>query len=259
MKKNFRPRRSRDPGQIQSFAERLRQVIAVTQVSQVQLREILGGFSQPMMSRLVNGQMQAVPIDAAVKLSEWADDSGINILWLFTGEGKMRKEEQAAAENRRRGYTTVPAEDVPTSPDWHEHYVPIIGRVAAGLGEDTCEATEYPPAWAGEFLCYDGGPATAVAVRVTGQSMEPRYRDGDMVIVDTGQPAASGEICCVLIDRDGIREARLKRLKISGPWAILESINSEHGPERLSAHRIVRAYRVVDHVPLIVAEKEGEQ
>lgn len=152
-----------------------------------------------------------------------------------------------------RGYSTVAAEDVPTRHDWHEHYVPVIGRVAAGEGVDVAEASEYPPAWANEFLVYDGAPKTAVAVRVLGNSMEPKYHDGDMVIVDPAVPAGAGEVCCVLVDRDGVREARLKRLKLQGRYAMLESTNPDYaqGAERISASRLIAAFRIVDHLAMV--------
>ncbi len=166
---------------------------------------------------------------------------------------------QPAYRTGRPGYRTVPPEGVPTDASWHEHYVPVIGRIAAGEGvgpKDLAEATEYPPAWAGEFLVYDGAPASSVAVRVSGDSMEPTYHDGDMVIVDPRQPADSGEVCCVLLDREGVREARLKRLRLLKRYAILESLNPDpqHAPEKIPRGQLARAYKIVEHLPLIAAQ-----
>lgn len=156
------------------------------------------------------------------------------------------------------GYRTVGPESVPTASDWWKHYVPILGRIAAGKGLDTVEASEYPPAWAGEFVAHDGAPQSAVAVRVKGDSMLPDYADGDMVIVDPAQTAEPGQVCCVVLDVDGLRDARLKRLKLSGPWAILESTNPAFPAERVAADRVVGAYKVVERLPLFGWERKQE-
>ena len=154
------------------------------------------------------------------------------------------------------GYKTVPSEDVPTSTDWNKYYVPVIGRIAAGDGVDTIEATEYPPAWAGEFLAYEGASPSSVAVRIVGESMEPDYHDGDMVIVDTSSQAEAGEVCCIIVTRDSDREVQLKRIKFSGQYAILESLNPnpQFQAKRIPRKNVVRAYKIIGHLPMIKEE-----
>ena len=146
------------------------------------------------------------------------------------------------------GFQVVDAEQLPEN--WHGVYVPIIGRLAAGEGVDTIEAEESPPGWANAFLIYEGAPAGAFAVRVVGNSMEPEYRDGDMVVVDPDRPARSG-ICCVICDRDGDRIARLKRLRLRGRTATLESLHPDYPPVKVPATGL-QAYRLLAHLPTIV-------
>ena len=150
------------------------------------------------------------------------------------------------------GYRTIPAEDVPTNPDWWKSYVPVIGRVAAGAGADTIEASQYPPAWAGEFVEFRGGPPTAVAVRVAGESMLPTYSQDDMLIVDTAQQAESGQVCCVLVAVEGFREARVKRLIRRGKLFLLESLNPAWSPDIIEAEKILAAYAIVAHLPRLL-------
>jgi len=150
------------------------------------------------------------------------------------------------------GFNVVGPESLGT--DWYKHYVPIIGRVAAGVGFDTAEAEASPPGWADEYVGYDGAPIGAVAVRVIGASMEPQYRSGDIVIVDTSVTVRSG-ICCILIEDDsGQRAARLKMLSMRGGAAKLRSLNAEFAEERIDAARIAAAYPIHDHLPAIVEE-----
>ena len=155
----------------------------------------------------------------------------------------------AATGPATAGYRTISAEDVPTSPDWWKSYVPVIGRVAAGEGMDTIEASQYPPAWAGEFVEFRGGSPTAVAVRVAGESMLPTYSQDDMLIVDTAQQAESGQVCCVLVAVAGFREARVKRLIRRGKIFLLESLNPAWSPDIIEAEKIIAAYAIVAHLP----------
>lgn len=159
----------------------------------------------------------------------------------------------------RRGYETVPAEDVPSSPDWWRHYVPVLGGLAAGSGIDAAEAAEYPPGWAGEFLRHEGAPPTAVAVRVVGTSMQPQYQPGDMVVVDPSRQAEAGSVCCVMLDVGGRREPRLKRLELRGKSLVLKSLNPQVADEEIPRDRLAGAYPVVAHLPLIVGGPEGGQ
>ena len=169
------------------------------------------------------------------------------------GRPRRRKATRPAA---RPGYRTVPPEDVPTSHDWHTQYVPIVGRIAAGQGIDTTESTEYPPGWAAEFLVYDGAPEAAVAVRIKGESMSPRFGSGDMAVVDTAGEVGWGEVCCVLVRVDDIVEARLKRPVPDGGEVVLQSLNPDpqYAPERVGRDAVVRRLPIVAHLPLIVRD-----
>jgi SOS-response transcriptional repressor LexA len=79
--------------------------------------------------------------------------------------------------------------------------------------------------------------------------MEPQYRDGDIVVVDTAQPVRAG-VCCILLDAGGgEREAVVKRLSLKGDQATLASLNRCYPPRTLPAAGIVAAYRIIAHLP----------
>ena len=263
-----------------AFGDRVHEARRKVGMSQLDMSIRLGRRQNGAISRIELGQATSIPIDMLLGVAQLLESLGYTAQWLLTGEAisdsltpeQIRRylcdhaavelaEDLAvqiapagrAAIGAEPGYRTVPPEDVPTSRDWHEHYVPVIGRIAAGEGFGADEATKYPPSWAGEFLVYDGAAATAVAVRVKGQSMEPDYHDGDMVVVDPAREADAGSVACVMLERHGIREARLKRYKLSGGWVILESTNPDAAQkaERISPVDLVSAFPIVDHLPLI--------
>lgn len=153
------------------------------------------------------------------------------------------------------GFRIVQAEEQTFGKDWRGKCVPIIGRLAAGEGVDTIEAEEGPPGWADSYLLYKDAPPGAFALRVVGASMEPEYRDGDMVVVDPGQPVRSG-VCCVIYTHDGERVARLKKLRVARGTARLESLNLDFKPVSVPA-KDVQAYAVIAHLPRVVQRTVG--
>lgn len=93
-----------------------------------------------------------------------------------------------------------------------EYFVPVLGNVAAGIPieavEDIVDYEEIDAATAatGEFF----------ALRLKGASMEPRMRDGDVVIVRKQDDADTGDTAVVLVNGDS---ATVKRIK-KGPSGI---------------------------------------
>ncbi len=152
------------------------------------------------------------------------------------------------------GFEAIDREQRPVR--WRRSHIPVVGRVAAGEGADTTEAEQFEPGEADSYLVYKNAPVGAFAVRVIGDSMEPRFRSGDMVVVDPNRPTHSG-ICCVVYSYKGDRIARLKKLSVRGKTARLESLNKKYPPKGLPAADIL-AFEIIDHLPLLV-ERQPEQ
>jgi SOS-response transcriptional repressor LexA len=136
----------------------------------------------------------------------------------------------------------VEADQLPD--DWRGRFVPLLGRIAAGeWGIDTLEAEQSPPGWAAWFVPWEDAPPGGFAVQVEGDSMEPQYRHGDVALVDGGRPVRQG-ISCVVVRKDGDRVPYIKRLRLRGKTARLESLNPEHAPIMAPASDI-EAYAIV--------------
>jgi SOS-response transcriptional repressor LexA len=67
-------------------------------------------------------------------------------------------------------------------------------------------------------------------LRVRGQSMEPRFRDGDLIFVDPHVPADNGRF--VVVRLDGSQEATFKQLIIEGGRRYLKALNPDW-PQRI--------------------------
>lgn len=109
--------------------------------------------------------------------------------------------------------------------------IPVRGRVAAGVPIEAVdeildtEEIDKTMASTGEFF----------ALRLRGDSMEPRMCDGDVVIVRKQETADDGDI--VIASVNGT-EATCKRLKIYSDGIALISFNSKYDPMFYSATEI---------------------
>lgn len=80
--------------------------------------------------------------------------------------------------------------------------VPIINKVSAGYPRQFTDL-DYPPSVADEYIrCPDLHDAQAFAARVVGDSMEPTYHEGDIVIFSPNTPARSGDDCFIRFAED---------------------------------------------------------
>ena len=75
--------------------------------------------------------------------------------------------------------------------------VPIINRVSAGYPRDFTDLS-YPRGVADDYVgCPDVQDKDAFAARVHGDSMSPKYREGDIVIFSPGAATRNGDDCFV--------------------------------------------------------------
>ena len=81
--------------------------------------------------------------------------------------------------------------------------VPVINKVVAGYPAVFTDL-DYPPGVAEDYVrCPDVHDPQAFAARVVGDSMEPAYCEGDIVIFTPNVPAKSGDDCFVRFAEDG--------------------------------------------------------
>ena len=75
--------------------------------------------------------------------------------------------------------------------------VPVINKVSAGYPVDYGDMG-YPPGGADDYVrCPDLHDANAFAVRVIGDSMEPKYKEGDIVVFSPSKSVNNGDDCFV--------------------------------------------------------------
>ena len=92
--------------------------------------------------------------------------------------------------------------------------IPVLGTIPAGIPleaiEDILDWEEIPAAWGSGDRQYFG-------LRVKGDSMYPRYLEGDTVILRKETTCESGDDCAVLVDGDA---ATLKQVMLRGDGSL---------------------------------------
>ncbi len=80
--------------------------------------------------------------------------------------------------------------------------VPIINKVSAGYPHHFTDL-DYPPSVADEYIrCPDVHDAQAFAAHIVGDSMEPNYTEGNLVIFSPNTQVRSGDDCFVRFSAD---------------------------------------------------------
>jgi len=115
--------------------------------------------------------------------------------------------------------------------------VPIINKVPAGYPRHFTDL-DYPPSVAQEYVrCPDMHDAQAFAARVVGDSMEPDYHEGDIVVFSPNTPARAGDDCFVRFEADAA--TTFKRFYQDEKNTIrLQPLNSEYPAETHPRERI---------------------
>ncbi|MEM1165089.1 MAG: XRE family transcriptional regulator [Planctomycetota bacterium] len=126
--------------------------------------------------------------------------------------------------------------------------VPLINSVTAGYPAEFTDLG-YPARVADEYVSVpDVQDPDAFAARVVGDSMEPQYREGDIVVFSPSQGTPPGTDCFVRFERDA--ETTFKRVyfEVSGEghqMIRLQPINPSYPPRTVEREAVAGMYAAV--------------
>jgi SOS-response transcriptional repressor LexA len=129
----------------------------------------------------------------------------------------------AAQYGARAGGAPAPGELAPAPP--FTSRLPVISWVTAGHWREAVDSFQPGDADAWVETTKRVG-RSAFALRVRGDSMEPRCPDGAVIVVDPEREAVNGSLVVVRLDED--REATFKRLVIEGGRRFLAPLNPRY-------------------------------
>lgn len=122
--------------------------------------------------------------------------------------------------------------------------VPIINKVAAGYPNDF-EDLDYPVGIADDYVrCPDLHDPNAFAVRVVGDSMEPKYTEGNIVVFSPAAEVHNGDDCFVRFTMP--HETTFKRVFFESDNKVrLQPRNENYSPIIIDGKRINGLYKAV--------------
>ncbi len=122
--------------------------------------------------------------------------------------------------------------------------VPVINKVSAGYPTDFNDL-DYPVGIADDYVrCPDMHDPNAFAVRVVGDSMEPKFREGDIVIFSPAAEVHNGDDCFVRFAMP--HETTFKRVFFESDNKIrFQPRNEKYSPTIVDGKRINGLYRAV--------------
>jgi phage repressor protein C with HTH and peptisase S24 domain len=234
------------------------------------LDEVSGriGFSKPYLSTIETGKVNNPPSDTLLlkleKVLDFKVGSLLHIAHIERAPTDVReKYESSEAENdrlRRLLRELVQDKSQAEKASVEEalkgqsreaisagRLVPIINKVSAGYPADF-EDLDYPVGIADDYVrCPDLHDSNAFAVRVIGDSMEPNFKEGDIVVFSPAIEPKSGDDCFVRFASP--HETMFKRVFFEDNDMVrLQPRNEKYAPTIVESKRINGMYRAIAKV-----------
>jgi len=227
------------------------------------------GFSKPYLSTIETGKVKNPPSDELLtrleKILEFEPGLLLHIAHIEGLPADVRQEyESAEAEsqkwrqiikklidkkaNARRLSKLLAESDLNIERDKLPlaagRLVPVINKVSAGYPSDFNDL-DYPVGIADDYIrCPDLHDPNAFAVRVVGDSMEPKFREGDIVIFSPAAEVHNGDDCFVRFSVP--HETTFKRVFFESKNKVrLQPRNEKYSPTIVDGKRINGLYRAI--------------
>jgi repressor LexA len=227
------------------------------------------GFSKPYLSTIETDKVKNPPSDELLakleKILEFEPGLLLHIAHLERLPSDIRQEyESAEAENQKwrkiaknlinekadanrlgellaKSDLNIEQEKLPLAAG---RLVPVINKVSAGYPTDF-DDLDYPVGIADDYIrCPDLHDPNTFAVRVVGDSMEPKFHEGDIVIFSPAAEVHNGDDCFVRFASP--HETTFKRIFFEPDNKIrLQPRNEKYSPTIVDGNRINGLYRAV--------------
>lgn len=202
------------------FGVRLRQALRARDMTQRMLADQIGLSPQAVNQWVKTGEISQENLISCCNILQIRTD------WLLTGEGEMERADKSARDAGVEDSVTH-GDNFEPGPNVRE--VPLISWIQAGQWNEIQD--NFRPGEAERMVLATKrvGPRS-YAVRVVGDSMEPRFPDGCIIIVDPDKVPEHGSP--VIVRLENTQEGTFKLLQLDGQRRYLKPINSNYGSLR---------------------------
>lgn len=163
----------------------------------------------------------AIPLEIAVKLQEL---TGYSAIWIAVGKGA--KKAQIASND---DWNPIPI------PQNSYKKIPVVAMAQLGDNGHFCEL-EYPVGHGDGYLHFVSTDPNAYGLRCVGDSMEPRIKDGEFVVVEPSHPVTAGDEVLVK-SKDGRVMIKILGYTRDG-YTHLLSVNQSHKTIKIPVEEI---------------------
>lgn len=221
------------------YSQRLKHAMDLRSVKATQLSDALR-ISYQAVKKAMDGKSTSLSAENNSKAAAFLK---VNPDWLATGKGQI----EPTARSLTGAPTVIGAEtNAEQAPILRaSRRVPIVGEVKGGE-DGYLEELQYPVGHGDGFVEYWCRDDAAYAVRVRGDSMHPRYRAGEFVVVTPGIEAQTGSDVVVSL-KDGRKLLKELNWQRDGEVQLL-SINGSFAPLTLDQADILFIHRVAGSV-----------
>ena len=166
-------------------------------------------------------------VDLGLTQNELASKIGVNIQTVWGWENQKFNPKGKRLRDLARLFGVPEADIVGGKP---KNVIAVLGSVHAGIPleaiEDIVDYEEIPTDWRGEYF----------GLKVRGDSMSPKYLDGDTIICKVQSTCESGQDCVVRVN--GF-DATLKTVVIGDGFVELVPYNSQYETTRFKSVAII--------------------
>ena len=225
-------------------------------------------FSKPYLSTIETGQVRHPPSDELLRKLEKVLQFETGLLLriahkerspadireqLESSEAKIEKLQQVVRQiSKEKGGALGAEVEAALATEVHGtisagRLVPIINKVAAGYPTDF-DDLDYPVGVADDYVrCPDLHDINSFAVRVVGDSMEPKFKEGDIVVFSPQAQVNNGDDCFIRFSTP--HETTFKRVYFAqNDMLRLQPRNDKYPPQTVEAKRINGIYRAIAKV-----------
>jgi repressor LexA len=137
------------------------------------------------------------------------------------------------------GWNELSLEDIGATPvtDFEWVNVPILGSVRCGPGGTAIEELLGHEPVLAEWV--KDGTENYFLLRITGDSMVPRFLENDLVLIRKQKSVDSGSLAVVIVDEE---EGTVKRVVYGPDWIHLISENPAYPPRVFGGKDVLRVY-----------------
>lgn len=183
---------------MKTLAERLKyamEVLPPKKIKGVELARAVG-VKPPSVSDWLSGKSKNMDGPNLVRAAKFLK---VNSTWLGTGVGQPTDKEKEQGQNF--DFNTLELIKIP-----------VLDYVQAGMWKDTSFDGVTPLSYT--YTTYDGpDPNEIFSIIVRGDSMEPDFKEGDMLVIDSSLQPKPG---CFVVAKNGNDEATFKKYRVTG-------------------------------------------